>query len=268
MSKYALCVGINYPGTDGELAGCVNDALALRDFLVDRCAFPPENVVVLRDDIQGAPAETLPTHANLLAQLGALLRRAVAGDRIFFSFSGHGGQSQYYRWRQREVDGRNEFLYPSDHAVSGTILDNTLYGMLRTELADGVTATIVTDACHSGSAWDLAHNAAPVQFRVATHQEPHEHVAMRQKDVLVLSGCIDQQTSADAWFGADVGSFGAMTHSLLQCLGMCPEVTLKYLLLFLKVVLHERSFAQSPQMSSSCPFEKERLRDVFMRRLR
>lgn len=41
MNKYALCIGINdYPGTDSDLAGCVNDAndwaaaLASRGFTV------------------------------------------------------------------------------------------------------------------------------------------------------------------------------------------------------------------------------------------
>lgn len=32
--KKALCIGINYPGTDGELRGCINDAVNMKSFLM------------------------------------------------------------------------------------------------------------------------------------------------------------------------------------------------------------------------------------------
>ena len=79
MAKYALCIGINdYPGTDSDLNGCVNDAhdwaaaLRARGFtiqtLLDRQA----------------------TDAAMRAAIKATLTKTVQGDSVAIQFSGHG----------------------------------------------------------------------------------------------------------------------------------------------------------------------------------
>lgn len=264
MSKYALCIGINYPGTDAALAGCVNDALALRDFLVQECTFPHDNVTVLRDD--RGEADEMPTRANIVAHIRSMFAKAVPGDKVFLSFSGHGGQTLFARHRQRtESDGKDEFLFPCDYETAGVLLDHHLQGMVAHLIQPGVQLTILTDACHSGTAWDFAHNMSVHNFRLHSSVEPREQTALRALDVLSISGCIDAQTSADAVF--ESGAYGAMTHTFLECVRMCKDASLKYLVLFMNVLLHHEGFAQRPQLGSTRVLDKAYTQRVFLERL-
>jgi hypothetical protein len=264
MSKYALCIGINYPGTGAELSGCVNDALALREFLVDECAFQTEHVTVLRDD--RGEADEMPTRANIVAHIRSMFGKGEPGDKVFLSFSGHGGQTMYARHRRRtESDGKDEFLFPCDYATTGVLLDHHLQGIVSHLIKPGVQLTILTDACHSGTAWDFAHNLYVRNFRLHTYREPREQTSMRELDVLSISGCVDAQTSADAVF--EKGAYGAMTHTFLECVRMCKSASLKYLVLFMNVLLHQEGFTQRPQLGSTKPLDKAYTQRVFLERL-
>lgn len=50
MAKKAVLIGINYPGTEAELKGCINDAVDMRDLLVEVFGFSMEDIKVLLDD--------------------------------------------------------------------------------------------------------------------------------------------------------------------------------------------------------------------------
>lgn len=67
--RKALLIGINYFGTKHQLAGCINDAKNLREYLVrDRGFSPaPHDMVMMTDapENRGTPFE--PTGANMMA---------------------------------------------------------------------------------------------------------------------------------------------------------------------------------------------------------
>ena len=79
MSRRALCIGINnYPGTDMDLAGCVNDAHDWRE------------VLTARDFQVEAMLDTQATKVAMVDAIRRLIASAVKGDQVVIAFSGHG----------------------------------------------------------------------------------------------------------------------------------------------------------------------------------
>jgi hypothetical protein len=89
MVKRALLVGCNYPGTQCELKGCVNDVDRMRVLLVQRFGFHNDEILQLVDD---DPSSRQPTGANIRQCLVKLIQGVRPGDAIVFHFSGHGTQ--------------------------------------------------------------------------------------------------------------------------------------------------------------------------------
>jgi len=92
--KKALIIGINYAGTKHELSGCVNDAMNVRDFLVNERGFPPpgDDMVTLTDEPENEGTPFYPTHENILSAFKWLTSGNEAGDVLWLSYSGHGGE--------------------------------------------------------------------------------------------------------------------------------------------------------------------------------
>ena len=124
MSKKALCIGINdYPGTQNDLSGCVNDAT---DWAAELTA-------------RGFTAQTLlnaaATKAAMIAAIGGMIDAAVKGDSLIFTYSGHG------TWVPDkdgdEPDGRDEALCPYDLSSKGALLDDEIHALFTRRAAGG-----------------------------------------------------------------------------------------------------------------------------------
>jgi uncharacterized caspase-like protein len=89
IKKRALLVGCNYPGTRGELTGCWNDVQSMRETLINRYGFNPQDICVLVDEPQQSPQ---PTGGVVKRHLEKLVRDVQARDVLVFLFSGHGIQ--------------------------------------------------------------------------------------------------------------------------------------------------------------------------------
>ena len=83
--KRALLVGINYPGTSGELHGCCNDVRRMHKFLTSECGWSshPETMMVLTDEkgsglVAGAAGVAAPTRANMITAMRWLACRPWA----------------------------------------------------------------------------------------------------------------------------------------------------------------------------------------------
>jgi len=61
--KLALIIGITYKGQKGELSGCINDATAMRKFLLDHMGFKAEEITVMTDDESD---KLMPTARNIM----------------------------------------------------------------------------------------------------------------------------------------------------------------------------------------------------------
>ena len=92
MSKRALLVGCNYPGTKCELHGCANDVRRMKALLLDRFGFDEADILVMLDSDKSLPQ---PTGKNVRRSLAKLIENTQAGDCLVFHYSGHGTQVWY-----------------------------------------------------------------------------------------------------------------------------------------------------------------------------
>ena len=83
-TKRAVLVGINYVGQQGQLSGCHNDALNIKQYLMKVHGFPESNIQVLLDD----NTNTNPTRSNIIQALQTVVQQSQSGDSVFFHYSG------------------------------------------------------------------------------------------------------------------------------------------------------------------------------------
>jgi len=232
-SKKALLIGINYIGTSNELYGCINDALLIKDRLGPN-GFT--NITMLTD-----LTPKKPTRVNILEEFKNLLMNCQAGDFLFFSYSGHG--SYTFDRNNDELDGRDELIVSSD--VKG-ILDDEFKSLIQTYLKPDATLFALFDSCFSGSVLDLKY-----QYLDSLNYDNYSENSKTLDtlgNVIMISGCTDNQTSADAFFGKQAN--GAMTWSLLESLKSKPVCTWRELVKNMRSLLRTSQFEQIPQLSS------------------
>jgi hypothetical protein len=145
MAKKALCVGINdYPGTNMDLAGCVNDAKDWKALLESR----NYGVTQLLDGDA--------TRANIVKALESLVGGASPGDSLVFTFSGHGS------WLPDddadEPDSRDEMMCPHDITKDQYLMDDDLHAIFARK-PERARMYVLADCCHSGSVVRYASDA-------------------------------------------------------------------------------------------------------------
>jgi len=272
-TKKALLIGINYLGTANKLSGCIQDARNQYQVLTEHFGFKEENVRLLTED-QNLD-ETEPTKRNMLDGIQWLMEGAQEGDVLFFHYSGHG--SQVPDPTGEEEDGQNECLCPVDcmfHDWPGAVIvDDDLNDMLFDALPDGVRLTCVYDCCHSGTMMDLVVNRDicfdpnPTKPRFMNpppdvmdklssmndRDRPKKRSLTRglhkAKQCWTMSGCQDDQTSADA--NIDGVQQGALTWAIMTSLEQCNyDITYEELLNCSRKML-KRKYTQIPSMSTT-----------------
>ena len=90
----ALIIGINYAGSEHELGGCINDAMNVREFLVNERGFSDgsQDMIIMTDAPENQDTALWPNGANLMAAFKWLTSQNQEGDSVWLSYSGHGGQ--------------------------------------------------------------------------------------------------------------------------------------------------------------------------------
>jgi hypothetical protein len=232
-NKKALLIGINYTGTSNELYGCINDTTSIKE----RISKQGFNDITVITDLTSKKA----TRDNILEEFKKLLMNCQAGDLLFFLYSGHG--SYAIDRNGDEKDGRDELIVSCD--LKG-VLDDELKSLIQTHLKADVTLFALFDSCFSGSVLDLKY-----QFMDSLDYDKFTENSKQletQGNVIMISGCTDNQTSADAVFGGKAA--GAMTWSLLESLKQKPNVNWRELVKTMRDLLKTSQFTQIPQFSS------------------
>ena len=116
----------------------------------------------------------------------------LPGDLLLICRSGHGGRARDISGD--ELDGYDETLCLWDRQV----LDDEMWELLCEAVPAGVRVALITDACHSETAW---RGAPAVGF-------PKDDFAFKGR-LLALSGCADERVS---W--GDALNGGAFTRAL------------------------------------------------------
>lgn len=233
-SKHALVIGINYKNTAYALNGCINDALNMQTYFKKQSF---DNIVVLTDD---TPKK--PTRANIIAELTNLLSHATSGDFVCVTYSGHG--SFVDDANNNETDKHDEAMVPLDFNL---IIDDTLKSIIDKNLKANVTLFLLFDCCHSGTILDLKYQYLDSEQN-NTNTINNNEIATKGT-VIMISGCADAQTSADAYINNQ--SQGALTWSLLDVLNASDhKISWKNLIQTMRTNLAKSKYTQIPQFSS------------------
>ncbi|RNF26339.1 metacaspase [Trypanosoma conorhini] len=258
----ALFIGINYYGTRAELSGCCNDVKQILATLQKK-RFPIDEASILVDE-EGFPgANGLPTRDNIVRYMAWLVKDAKAGDVLFMHFSGHGTQTRALSDSEEAFD---QCIAPVDFERNGCILDDDIFKILLRSLPHGVRLTVVFDCCHSGSMLDLPYTfvgGRSVRSGVTGHMQRIRRGNNCDGDVLMISGCADEQTSADvanaAAFGTGAtGAGGAATQCLTYTILKTSNLSYQDMLIATRDMLKKKRFTQVPQLSASKPIDLQR----------
>lgn len=258
--KYALLVGINkYSIPNADLNGCVNDVNAMWEILVKEFGFKPDNIRVLVDE--------RATKQAILKRLHWLTGSAKDGDFLVFHFSGHGS---FVRDRSGDEldDNSDELVVTYDHSWDNPLIDDEI-ALAFKNIPEGAFLTFISDSCHSGSV-----SREIVSEQKAKYIHPPLDIVCRSRDRdlaiskigwvsntrginditrledqrhMLISGCRDNQTSADATFNGVWR--GALTYTLLNIIRENPDAN--WLQIHEKVIakLKASNFSQVPQLS-------------------
>lgn len=226
LMKRSLHIGINnYPGTNSDLSGCVNDANDWKDALEKRDF---ETVILL---------DTEATKVNMVEAITKIVEDTTKDDIAVITYSGHG------TWVPDEdgdeADGRDEALCPHDIMDGNILTDDELYEIFS-QRTWGARIIFISDSCHSGSVsrasrfmpgaedddWKFPKikflppelylkNNRTLLNRALRVEGKSSHGKIRAASVL-LAGCKDTEYSYDAWFNSRAN--GAFTYAALQAL--------------------------------------------------
>jgi hypothetical protein len=238
--KRALLIGINYIGTQYELAGCINDTTNMSEHLKKYYPMCKDHRVITDN------TDVKPTKANILAAIKWLTADLKAGEHVFFLYSGHGGLVR--DTNGDEVSGNDGCIYPLNGQSIEAITDDELRAALANTVPAGSKCFAVLDCCHSGTAVDLRCNwQVPTELSLI-YTESAQY-AKTAGQVIMLSGCQDDQTSADT-VGADKRPCGALTWALLDTWkAYGTAIKMKYILWDVRKFLRTRGYTQNPQLT-------------------
>ncbi|KAJ3104728.1 Ca(2+)-dependent cysteine protease [Phlyctochytrium planicorne] len=249
--KKAVLIGINYTGTKVELKGCINDVKAIHQMLVSNLGYEDssDTIRILTDDAKDP--KRMPTKKNILEAIAWLRKDIGPRDSLYFHFSGHGSQQE----SNDSYENLDETLVPVDYLTAGQIIDNDLNDRLVHGLPKGIRMTCVFDCCHSGTILDLPYQYSADGKLLGPPNLTDQHKSLKgrssEADVVLLSGCKDSQTSADASFNGQAE--GALTFALLETLkkNAGHKVSFLDILRSVRDIMKRRKFSQVPQLSAS-----------------
>lgn len=239
--KKAFLVGINkYPGS--ALNGCVNDVVLMTKVLTEKYGFKTEDMRIATD--------LEATRDNIVNGLRWLAKSACPGDTLVFHYSGHGSQVPVEDpYNTDEPDGFDEILCPVDIDFYKNIyIRDHETGFFFKSLPTGVNSLVILDCCHSGTglrngiAKPLPEGvknrflAPPISSMLLSPSTSIDEdlgivkkplskgfftrscvdLTDKQGETILISGCKDNQTSADAYINGRY--HGALTYYLVDIL--------------------------------------------------
>lgn len=272
-----LIIGCNYNGTNHKLNGCINDTKLLKNTIPRKMGISSKNLYIMTDYSKD---NMYPTRDNIISELNNIITR-INNEHInefWFSFSGHGS---YITDRNNdERDGRDECIIPLRYK-KGIISDDDLLKIFSKISYPNCKVICLFDCCHSGTIMDLEYNYKRLYhksiWRRAWVKVRYSWILSRKKtkpywkwhvskdsvkntlkcQVVCISGCFDNSTSADVYWNKKKEWGGALTNGFislvnddlnnLSCLDICDGLN-KY--------MKKIGQSQKPVISSNYPINK------------
>lgn len=279
--KKALLVGINkYNDSSNNLRGCINDVKLMYELLTNDFGFNPDDIRVLTDE--------RATKGEILARLNWLVSDNKPGDTMVFHFSGHGSQI-----RDREgdelLDYMDEIIVTYDHDWDHPLKDDDISEYLK-KVSKGAYFLMVCDSCHSGTmtrggvmeygsngdvTWEdpkpkYIMPPFDIYVRGSGRNIPISHMGRfdyyeEGQNHILISGCNDNETSADALIGHDY--YGALTFNFVHSVKELRKergYDFSVLDVHAKTVSRIKSqrFPQNPQLSGDEFLLRKRFLDI------
>ncbi|XVF82482.1 hypothetical protein PTKIN_Ptkin16aG0052200 [Pterospermum kingtungense] len=229
--RLAVLVGCNYPNTQHELHGCINDVVAMREVLLERFGFDPSHVELLTDALGSS---VMPTGVNIKAALTKMVNLAEAGDVLFFHYSGHG--TRIPSLKPGHPFRQDEAIVPCDF----NLITDVDFKQLVNQLPKGASLTILSDSCHSGRLIDKEKEQIGPSTVKNTTPPP---VSYRAKSI-PMESILEHLTSLTNINTSDIG-----TH-LLEYFG--ADASLKFRIPFLESDLFESLKPDEGILLSGC----------------
>jgi len=290
-NKKALFIGINYFGTQAELKGCINDVqnvstLVCKRFGFNNCLYLTDdqqdpnkkptydNIVnAMRwlvqdakpgdslffhysghggtakdsetDEIDGFDETILPLDYNQKGQIvddviyANLVQPLPKGCRLTAVFdSCHSGTVLDL-----------PYTYQCDGQVE--VIENDVRKEIFKKAINVVGSLIQGDPAGIATALMGIFDGSLSQASSNTNQQEVIQKRQHAADVIQLSGCRDNQTSADA--SINNVSTGAMSYALITVLSQNQNISYSQLLTQIRQIMNQKHFSQVPQLSSSHP---------------
>jgi len=225
-----------------NLDGPINDVIAIREILIGKYGFKPEDIHVLKD--------SEATREGILTAFEKYLIDQVApGDICVFFFAGHG--SQVINSKSPKPGRIDETVVPADSYQGALdIRDKELARLFNKALDKGVILTAIFDSCHSGSiARGLPSYGKPRYCSLDTRDvaDPPDPVPNpEERGALVLSAAQEYQQAME------VAGRGVFSLALLNTLQGAPnDETAEHIFLQVKALMQTEGKPQEPVLAGS-----------------
>lgn len=193
---------VHYQGWDGALNACIADAKDMQA-LAKKKRFSGNTLLV----------DGQATAAAVSAALLDASKKLVKDDILLLTYSGHGGQVRDTNSDEKDNDRMDETWVLYDRQL----VDDELYN-IWSKFKPGVRILVLSDSCHSGTVTrDIPEflgggprpRAMPREVGIKTEEANRALYRAIQKEnrgaekakvnacVLLVSGCMDNQTSMD-----------------------------------------------------------------------
>lgn len=225
MTTFALLVGIDaYQGGIPQLRGCVADAHAMNDLILQRDPAAITRLLLDQD----------ATKAGFVQAFDEFFAPAAAGDTAILWYSGHGSQLRTSAGVDLEPDGWDETLVFVDSRLPerNDMRDKELGALLASLSNRDVRVVVGLDACHSGGGTreelqpGVLIRRAPADTRVAVRAsgEAADDVAapsgagwsLSGSHVLLAACRADQTAKERPIAGQSRGVFSAAVERVLR----------------------------------------------------
>ncbi len=281
MSNFsAVLVGINkYKGS--PLRGCINDVIIMRDILVKKYNIPAHQIRLILDE--------RATKNHIEERLEWLATNDTENKLFHYSGHGAQIPVQNYIEDNYEPDNMDELLCPYDFSWEGTYITDNIIEKILIKMSDEHHMSMIFDCCHSGTidrsldmfrpisrviptpidllsrlssellsenivtticdpaASDVLKDLLEIQKTISV--VPNTKTKTSRHNVSIITGCRDNQTSADAWLSNRFQ--GALSFVLQETLMSHPHITIKNLRNECERKLKKYGFTQVPQLISS-----------------
>jgi len=248
MKKLALCIGINnFPGTDSDLNGCVNDAQDWQKVLSGR-GFDTK---ILLDN--------QATYSAVVDSLIRMFDITDSGDSIIVTNSTHG--TQIPDTDGDEPDGFDEAIcvISDNQQKIDIITDDQLWKIFKIK-KPGVKLIWMADSCHSGTvtrAFGEVYSGrrrflpwAILQYiilDIPIKEKRERSFGSEEWPYLLLAGCQDNQYCYDDYF--ENRPNGAFTKASIDTLKKLPEqATYRDWFTAIKKILPSNRHPQTPNL--------------------